>query len=246
MRLAAPIPGELPLWPPVLATRGPGRRSDLHAHHALHLVVAVSGSLAARAGGRAPWRRGAGVLTAPDVPHQIDAEGAEVLLVFLDPESLAGATLAGSVEGPLRVLSGAERDAVVAGGDPLAIMRSADWAERTVSALGGRPAARAVHPRVRRLLRLLRELPADADAALPALAARVGLSPGRLMHAFTESIGIPLRPYLAWLRLQRAAAGIVAGRPLAEVAAAAGFADAAHMSRSFRRMFGMPPSQLRT
>ena len=32
---------------------------------------------------------------------------------------------------------------------------------------------------------------------------------------------------------------------LSEAAHAAGFADGAHMSRSFRRMLGMPPSALR-
>lgn len=64
------------------------------------------------------------------------------------------------------------------------------------------------------------------------------------MHAFTASIGIPLRPYLAWLRLQRAAGEIVRGVPLSSAAAAAGFSDAAHMSRTFRRMLGMAPSML--
>jgi len=53
-----------------------------------------------------------------------------------------------------------------------------------------------------------------------------------------------LRPYLAWLRLQRAAGDIVRGEPLSSAAAAAGFSDAAHMSRTFRRMLGMPPTTL--
>jgi transcriptional regulator GlxA family with amidase domain len=103
---------------------------------------------------------------------------------------------------------------------------------------------RAVHPRVRKLLRHLAALPADADTSLAALAEVVGLSPGRLMHAFTASIGIPLRPYLGWLRLQRAAVAVVGGAPLSDAAHAAGFADAAHMTRTFRKMFGTPPSAL--
>jgi transcriptional regulator GlxA family with amidase domain len=65
------------------------------------------------------------------------------------------------------------------------------------------------------------------------------------MHVFTSSIGIPLRPYLAWLRVQRAAVDIVSGSPLSDAAQAAGFSDAAHMSRTFRRMLGIPPSLLR-
>ncbi len=88
-------------------------------------------------------------------------------------------------------------------------------------------------------------MPADGDKSLNALASAVGLSPGRLMHAFTTSIGVPIRPYLAWLKLQRAAAAITTGTPLSQAAHAAGFADAAHMSRTFRRMFGISPSLLR-
>jgi transcriptional regulator GlxA family with amidase domain len=58
-------------------------------------------------------------------------------------------------------------------------------------------------------------------------------------------VGIPLRPYLAWLRVQRAAIDIVCGNSLGEAALAAGFSDAAHMSRTFRRMLGIAPSSLK-
>jgi len=65
------------------------------------------------------------------------------------------------------------------------------------------------------------------------------------MHVFTESIGIPLRPYLAWLRVQRAACAVLAGASVTEAAHIAGFADAPHMSRSFKCSLGFPPSALR-
>ena len=38
--------------------------------------------------------------------------------------------------------------------------------------------------------------------SLDAVAARVGLSPSRFLHLFTMSVGVPLRPYVLWLRLQ--------------------------------------------
>lgn len=214
----------------------------------MHLVLGLDGPLRVRAG-RGPWSELPGVLTAPDVPHAIDAEGREVLLVFLDPESEAGAALRASLAGPFRALSAAERDALARDADPMRLMRAegVEWTHRAVEVLGAgsAPPRRAMHPRVRRLLRLLSQLPPEEDSSLSALAEQVRLSPGRLMHAFTESIGLPLRPYLAWLRLQRAAAAIVSGMPLGEAAHAAGFSDSAHMSRTFRRMLGMTPSVLR-
>jgi AraC-like DNA-binding protein len=239
-----------PTWPPLLATRGPGTRSSLHAHHALHVVLALDGELAFRSSARGAVQRARGVLTAPDVAHTIDASGREILLVFIDPESEHGAQLSGHVSGVLP-LDPARCRALLAGGDePLPIMRDggAAWTANAVRSIAGERApevARLVHPRVRKLLRILRELPPHADSSLDALASQVGLSPGRLMHAFTASIGTPLRPYLKWLRLQRAAAAIVSGLTLAEAAQQAGFSDAAHMARTFRRMLGMPPSALR-
>ena len=254
MRLAEstsmPSPGGvIPTWPPILATRGQGGRSATHAHHAMHLVVCARGELRVRIGGGADEERVFGVLTAPDVPHAIDAEGAEVLLVFLDPESDAGASLRRTFEGPVRLLSARERDRLIDGADPAAIMRAGgvEWVRAALDALecASVAALRPVHPRVRRLLRLLSQLSPDADTSLDALATLAGLSPGRLMHVFTESVGIPVRPYMAWLRLQRAAGAISSGRSLSVAAHQAGFADAAHMSRTFRQMLGVAPSALR-
>jgi len=246
---------ELPTWPPLLATRGRGSRSLSHMHHAMHIVLALEGDLSLVAGKRPTMPiRAAGILTAPDVPHAIDAEGVDVLLVFLEPESDVGSSLRAVVSGPARLISAKERDDLLrdASGriasDPRAIMHAGGvaWTQRVVSVLGGARIAepRRIHPRVRKVLAILRAMPSDADTSLEALAEAVDLSPGRLMHAFSESIGVPLRPYLAWLRLQRAAGAIVSGLPLTHAAHAAGFADAAHMSRTFRRMLGMAPSAL--
>jgi hypothetical protein len=49
---------------------------------------------------------------------------------------------------------------------------------------------------VRKVLRHLRAEPAPEDTSLEALSAVAGLFPGRLMHAFTDSLGVPLRPDL--------------------------------------------------
>jgi transcriptional regulator GlxA family with amidase domain len=216
----------------------------------MHFVLGLDGELRTRASSRAPWIRAAGVLTAPDVVHEIDASGIEVLLVFLDPESDAGATLSALLDGPIRLISDAERALLIRNADPLALLRAEgdEWTRRALQTLGATPVKpqRRVHPRVHKLLRLLRTTAEESDTSLEALATAVGLSPGRLMHVFTASIGIPLRPYLAWLKLQRAAGAIVSSAPLGEAAHAAGFADSAHMSRTFRRMFGVAPSALQS
>jgi AraC-like DNA-binding protein len=65
------------------------------------------------------------------------------------------------------------------------------------------------------------------------------------MHVFTTSLGIPIRPYLLRLRVQQAAGAIAAGRTVTEAAHVAGFADAPHLTRTFRRVFGITPRELK-
>ncbi|MFV8755819.1 helix-turn-helix domain-containing protein [Nannocystaceae bacterium ST9] len=231
-------------WPSLLAIHGPGSASDEHAHHALHLVLARAGTLRVCVGDH--QHEVAGVLTPPDLAHAIAAEGATVLLVFVDPESSAGAALSEQLAGQPRWITPDERDAWLADlADAPEVDELAAWARALLVSLGVASASPAkLHPKVRKLVGLLRERPLDADSSLETLAAEVGLSPSRLMHAFTESIGLPLRAYLRWLRVQRAALAITRGVPLARAALEAGFSDAAHMSRTFRDMFGLPPSAL--
>lgn len=245
------IPRGMPAraWPPVLATRGPGGPCAWHSHHSLRFALALDGELRIRTTRQGKWSSAAGVLTAPDAPHVLDGQGAELLLVFLDPESAAGSSFRTGLTGPVRLISDAERIALTRDVVPRTILRggAAVWAQQAADTLGlpAPAAARAVHPRVRALLSMLRNGGIDDATSLEVLAKAVGLSPSRLMHVFTNSVGIPLRPYLAWLRVQRAAMDIVSGNPLTDVALSTGFSDAAHMSRTFRRMLGIPPSFLR-
>src|SRR5262245_18532917 len=102
-------------WPPVLATRAPGLLRDVHAHHAMHFVLALDGKLRIRTSQRGRWIEAAGALTSPDIPHAIDGRGVDVLVVFIDPESDVGATFRTALRSPVRLLSAAERDELVPG-----------------------------------------------------------------------------------------------------------------------------------
>lgn len=103
----------------------------------------------------------------------------------------------------------------------------------------------AVHPSVQRVLHYLDQSELGRSVtSLEHLATIAELSPSRLMHVFTLSMGVPLRRYLLSLRVQCAAAALAAGHTVTESAYIAGFADAAHLTRSFRRMVGMTPTEI--
>ncbi len=50
--------------------------------------------------------------------------------------------------------------------------------------------------------------------------------------------------YVMWLRIYAACVALARGASLSDAAYQAGFSDAAHFTRTFRRTFGLAPSQL--
>lgn len=224
-----------------LLVRGPGGTSRAHAHHWWHLVLPRKGSLRVE-GPEEDSHVVPGVLTPPNLRHAIEAEG-EIAILFVEPDSQHGRSLAAAHPDPtLRVLTETEAAALHGALQEAPSEAVLDTLLRTLEAPPPPPAKK--HPPVARVVRFLEKAPADADVSLEALAERAGLSPGRLMHAFTEHVGLPIRPFIRWLRLRRAAAALLDGATAAEAAHGAGFADAAHMTRTFREMFGVTPSEL--
>lgn len=101
-------------------------------------------------------------------------------------------------------------------------------------------------PLDRRLAAVMQRIHEDpaADAGLDELAAAVGLSGHRLQHLFKEITGTTLRRYRLWKRVFLVGRRLGTGASLTEAALEAGFADSSHLSRSFRQLFGMTPSEL--
>lgn len=227
------------LWPAALVVWGPGAASSMHAHHAMQLVFTLDGRGRLRGRVRQRWTDFAAALIGPDVPHEVDARGTTVIIAFVDPETEVGEALRRRLDGPWAVLSQTEVEKWrrEIGGRPLQPAAVEGWWR---SAVAAEPSPRRIHPRVRRVLRWLRENIGSGEEkrSLERLATLAGLSPSRFMHVFTESVGVPLRPYLLWLRLQHAAGRLLAGASATEAAHEAGFSDAAHLSRTFRRTLG--------
>jgi AraC-like DNA-binding protein len=207
--------------------------------------MALAGTLRIRlhTGGRC--RQCEAVIIPPDTRHEVEAHGALVLIGFIDPEADLAVALLERLESKVVVVPAQTvahwRDAL---GDPSQLR--ADRVEGWVrSELLRQLRPRAIPPRLKRVLRALGTNTLDPKrTTLPNLARLAGLSPSRFMHLFTESMGIPLRPYLLWLRVQRAAAALTTGNSVTDAAYLAGFADAAHLTRTFRRMLGTTPRDL--
>lgn len=103
-------------------------------------------------------------------------------------------------------------------------------------------------PSERDLLSLLRAIRrrADGNVSLAALAARAGSSPFHLHRAFTRVVGETPKRYTLRLRLEWAAARLLASDDsIVDIALAAGFKSHEVFTRAFRRHFGRTPAAYR-
>nr|WP_239007223.1 AraC family transcriptional regulator [Burkholderia diffusa] len=81
---------------------------------------------------------------------------------------------------------------------------------------------------------------------LDAICAAADLSPSYLIRAFNARYGMTPHAFLVDRRVQYGRAELRRGRPIAEVALDAGFADQAHFQRAFRRIAAATPGQYRS
>jgi AraC-like DNA-binding protein len=232
-------------WPAALFLWGPGSWTDLHRHHCVQLVMAFDGTLRFRQRQRQRWTTCGAVLVKPDAWHEVNARGTHVLIAFVDAESELGAALVertASDVAPIPPATVAEWSTQLGEPTSLTVARVEPWVTKTLLCDRRPP---SIDHRVKRVLRGLPGRLAEAEAvSLSAVAASVRLSPSRFMHLFTTSVGVPLRPYVLWLRLQCGAGELARGNSVADAAHAAGFSDAAHFTRTFRRMIGATPRQV--
>ena len=74
------------------------------------------------------------------------------------------------------------------------------------------------------------------------LGQRLNMERTRALRYFKAATGQTFRAYKQWAGLQHAARGLMRGESVRTAAMDAGFSDTAHLSRTFRHMFGLTPS----
>lgn len=99
-------------------------------------------------------------------------------------------------------------------------------------------------PRVLRAVELITSHH-DQNVSVEWIGRQVGLSVPRLSQLFKEVVGTPIRRFRLWHRVFVTAAKVREGTGLTEAALAAGFADYAQFSRTYRQLAGGNPSQAR-
>src|SRR5215207_7904313 len=216
----------------------------VHAHYAIQIVFGDVPGVRLRTSEREEWTEYTGAIVPSRQPHSMDATRVRAnAVLFVEPETREGRAL-----GQLYL-----RDGIAA--LPAAAL-FATWLEHRRGPAVTEAARRVVHaltggvePSVVSDERILRAVAyinqrLDAPLTLEEVAAEAYLSPSRFRHLFVEQTGMALRPYILWRRFVRVWEMIMAGDSISAAAHGAGFADAAHLTRTCRRMFGFPPSAI--
>jgi AraC family transcriptional regulator len=221
--------------------------TDFHSHHAIQITLALStGPLRFRCPDE-DWKTYPSAVIPAHHPHAFSARGELVALLFVEPESREGqairARFCDGIASLADLLDAEDVTALAAAyhekRDDEALIACARRVTSGVVATSAPPLA-PLDRRIERAIASLHER-LGQTIRLADIAQSVHLSPERFRHLFIEQTGIRFRPYVLWLRLGEALSSYASGASLTDAAHAGGFADSAHFSRTFRRMFGAAP-----
>jgi AraC-like DNA-binding protein len=225
-------------------------RTDWHDHHAIQITIALDGECAFRDRVDGDWSVLSGSMVRSHRHHQFESRGATVAHIFVEPETAQGRALQLRTDNAdISLLSIEECAAITrllkpvcrSGTTNAAVVQAAqdavNWLAHTA------PPSEQVDPRIQKAIAFVQKNLRDSVAMSDAASA-AALSPSRFRHLFMEQTGSAFRVYVLWLRLNIAIEAAMTGKSWTQAAHQAGFADSAHLTRTFKRMFGISPATL--
>ncbi len=221
-----------------------------HSHHLLKIFISMGHSFSFEHAGK--WRKIDAAIIGPDEVHRFESnEEGDYAVLYLEGDSMQArhllkecigkygiCILSSSVFIPVKTKLGellqGDRlidDASLVSQEILNII----FESYTQKIIGFNT---EIDPRVNKAIDFIKDS-FDKKTKINMVTQEVGLSESRLIHLFTHEVGVPPRRYSLWLRLLDAINEIVQGASFTEAAYSAGFSDSAHLSRTFRQMFGL-------
>lgn len=221
---------------------GPVAPTRLHSHHAFQVMLATTDEPLSMRRQSGDVQLARAFILRPDVAHAI-ARPARAVVAYLEPETLVARRLYRRLSGPSGEAEVLGALLALCGPAPTEAAAADARLGAIAQALGGTDAAHPQHPAVAGVVRILTERLPEAPP-LPSIAGELGLAQSTLSHVLKRDVGIPYRRFVLWQRLIAAARAMRDGMDLTTAAHAAGFADLAHLSRTFVAMFGIVPSEI--
>lgn len=235
-------------WPGYFMYIGRGADTKVHAHHAIQIAIALETPIEVI--GKNAQRVYQAVIINSDVPHECRTFGGPFLLINIDPETSIGTALkreylikTGIAELPLAAIGNYPGQLKVMLGENNPADDIFQLTNELLTSIAHKHTPQPLDERIAQVLALLRR-PEQESVSIKGLAGAVHISPGRLIHLFTQQVGIPVRKYILWSKLMTAVKKLDKHANFTHVALDGGFADAPHFNRTFKRMFGLSPTAL--
>jgi AraC-like DNA-binding protein len=210
---------------------GPGLNLAPHLNVATTIAVSLGDSFQVRTwsrrGGWSAWRSSPATVIGSETLHHLKSSGPMGFL-YLDP-------LTDRVN-PL------SEGALARGREHLREAANQTGIDEAFAAFG----LAAGRPRDARIAKVVLEIERHPEAfgRLHDAASLARLSPSRFRARFDAEVGVPFRRYRSWRRMAVVMRTLCAGGTLTEAAHEAGFSSSAHLSSSFKRMFGLSASEV--
>ena len=169
------------------------------------------------------------------------------MIGYVDPESDVGRHLLDRRNPAEQTLNVPPVSKILGGLPPDNWSQAEEAVQRIVASVcdmwGATPMTWWRHPAIDAALCRLPALADEGAVDVQLLADEIGLSASKLTHVFSVKVGMPIRSYVRWTRLANAIVHLSGGGTVIAAAHAAGFSDGAHFSRTFKKMFGLSPTE---
>ncbi len=227
--------------------KGPVGHNDYHQHYAVQICFPFSGPLHIET---LETRRIVDevLVIGSNVSHRLSSQSQSATLLYLEPTLVAQNLARLHIDGVSELaISQTQMDTIHSALDISPENMGSGFGQEIARLIwpqtSGRNVFVPVDPRISQTLATIAALD-DLNIRLGQLVQASGLSASRFRHLFSAQIGMSLKSYLLWAKLQRAFGCLATDGSLTNAAHMAGFADSAHLSRTFKRMFGLTPGDI--
>lgn len=228
-------------------------KTRLHTHHALEIVMAFNKPFLISRNGNEFEKSDCSIISA-DVPHQFTGQDDLYVFIYFDAEY----SYAMQIEATLKLT---KHGLLHYFGKEINQVRTifVEWFnsdesgdEKIIAAIdnnlvqlitGSANQEKIIEGRIKKATNFIQSS-LHKEISVEMVASKVFLSESRFAHLFKEQIGIPFRRYILWCRMQAALKAVTDGQTFTQAAYEGGFADVAHLSRTFTEMFGVSPSEV--
>jgi len=229
---------------------GKGLQTATHEHHAIQLITNLQGEfeLQSKLWGSNTFKA---VLIDSDKPHECITDNDTMLILNIAPESNIGVSLRAKYllgqgfrsmdSDSTRQFVGQIQHALGEGIDEKNIVK---FTEAYLFGLAGLQMPVAMDDRIKKVLAIINGYEGGI-IKIKELAGAVFMSPSRLIHLFTQQVGVPVRKYILWRRVVKAIQCTFQNNNITQAALEAGFSDAPHFNKTIKRMFGLNLSSLK-